>query len=94
MIDDLVRWVHPTLVPGRTFLFDLDPETARARREGSRHPDRFESEAQDFFVRVRAAYLAIAAAEPARVRVVDGAKSIAEVRNILEEEIVSLCSKE
>ena len=48
----------------------------RARGRGG--VDRIEAEADDFFERVRAAYLARAAAEPSRFRVVD-ARQPAEV---------------
>ena len=51
---------------------------ARARSRGG-EPDRIESERGEFFERVRAAYLARAAAEPERFRVVDAALPAAEV---------------
>ena len=41
--------------------------------------DRFESERAEFFERVRDAYLARAAAEPARIAVVDAGQSADEV---------------
>jgi dTMP kinase len=59
------------LEPDLTLLYDLDVETglarAKAHKQGS---DRMEEADLDFHRRVRAAYLAIAFAEPARVRVV------------------------
>jgi len=65
--------------PNRTVLLDLDPSTAleRARRrnagEGIDEAEgRFERELLDFHRRVRAGYLDLAAAEPARFRVVRG----------------------
>ena len=42
--------------------------------------DKFESERQEFFERVRAAYLERAAAEPQRFRVVDSSRPVADVR--------------
>lgn len=63
---------HPGLTPDLTLLFDAPPALARARAAGrNARPDRFEVEGAAFFARVRAAYLAIAAREPARVRLVD-----------------------
>lgn len=64
------------LVPDLTLLYDLDPRTAlermRARTGGA--ADRFEAEALAFHERVRAAYLALAGAEPLRFAVIDAAR--------------------
>ncbi|MFL5902965.1 MAG: dTMP kinase, partial [Solirubrobacteraceae bacterium] len=60
------------LAPDRTLLLRLDPAVGRARQAGrGEAPDRREPEADDFFAAIAAAYDAIAAAEPGRVRVVD-----------------------
>jgi len=72
------------LVPGLTFLLDLDPTLglARARQRGLQHcqqQDRMERELLAFHQRVRDGYRAIAAAEPARVVVVDGARGMTEI---------------
>jgi dTMP kinase len=63
------------LVPDRTLLLDLDPALAR-RRSSDRDapPDRIEQEADDFFARIASAYRALAAAEPARFRILDAAQ--------------------
>jgi dTMP kinase len=42
-------------------------------------PDRIERERDEFFERVRAAYLARAAAEPQRIRVLDASRPAADV---------------
>jgi dTMP kinase len=74
LIDQLAQTVHGTLWPNRTLLLDLPVEVGltRARRR-SAAGDRFEDEDRRFFERVRARYLALAASEPARVRVIDAA---------------------
>ena len=60
------------LAPDRTLLLRLDPAVGRARQVGrGEAPDRLEQETDDFFAAIAAAYDAIAAAEPERVRVVD-----------------------
>jgi len=89
-IETLERWVHPDLQPDRTYLFDLDPLIAAERRRAARAADRFEAEQQAFFVRVRDAYLARAAGSGARFRVVDSAKSIDDIRKILELDLSSI----
>lgn len=82
-IATLEHWVHPDLQPDRTYLFDLDPETAARRRQAVREADRFESEAVAFFQRVRDAYLARAAQAPTRFVRLDGMLPIEAIRNRL-----------
>ena len=68
------------LRPGLTLLLDLDVREGRARTSGrDLWPDRIESEQDDFFERVRAGFRRRAAAEPDRFRLVDAARSPAEV---------------
>jgi len=78
-IDALVRIVHPHRQPDLTVLLDAPVEAglARARtRSAAGGPDRFESERRDFFERVRATYLARAAREPNRFRIVDASGDV------------------
>ncbi|MBO8194889.1 dTMP kinase [Streptomyces oryzae] len=63
------RWATEGLVPHLTVLLDIAPETARERFTEA--PDRLESEPAEFHQRVRAGFLALAAADPARYLVVD-----------------------
>ena len=79
LIDRLAATVHADLWPARTLLLDLPVATGlqRARRRGG--ADRFEAQQQEFFERVRSAYLARAAADPARIRVIDAQPAEAEV---------------
>ena len=64
--------------PDLTLLLDLDPEVglARVRTRGATGPDGpgYDAAEIDFHRRVRAGYLAIARAEPGRVKVVDAAR--------------------
>ena len=77
----LERLVHPDLQPDATFLFDVDPSVALERqRAQSRSPDKFESEAGEFFRRVREAYLERARAHPRRIHVIDASGTLADVR--------------
>jgi dTMP kinase len=81
LIDALAQAVHPNLTPDCTLLLDL-PVTAglaRARSRQDEAADRFEAETAAFFEKVRAGYLAIAAAEPQRVRVIDATQPLESV---------------
>lgn len=79
-IDDLEQRLLGSLQPDRTLLFDLPVslglERAAARAAGA---DRFESERVEFFERVRACYLQLAAAEPQRFRIIDAARPLPDV---------------
>jgi dTMP kinase len=78
-IAELERWVQGDLRPHLTLLFDVPPQVGRERRQHRGAADRFERERDDFFDRVRNAYLAAAAREPGRIRVVDASRPEAEV---------------
>ena len=81
----LERLVHPGLQPDATFLFDLDPAIAYGRqRARSRNPDKFESEQEDFFRRVREAYLERAREHSRRFHLIDASGTPGEVRDRLE----------
>ncbi len=88
-IAELERFVHDDCRPDLTILFDVPPAVSRERLERAlaegRELDKFEVEREDFFLRVRATYLARAAAEPARFRVVDSAQSREQVGAALVE---------
>lgn len=89
-LETLARWVLGPLKPDLTLLFDAPVEVAMQRlRANTPNPDRFEQEQQDFFERVRSAYLQIAANEPNRVRIIDARQTLDEIKNILEKEIAT-----
>jgi dTMP kinase len=79
------------LVPDRTVLLRVDLETGRAR-QGARgsEPDRLEREDSEFFAAVARAYEEIAAADPARVRVVDASGSPEAVRALVADAVSDL----
>ena len=63
------------LAPDRTLLLRLDPAQARGRLAGrDETADRLEAEPDAFFTTIAAAYDALAAAEPARIAVIDAAQ--------------------
>lgn len=79
-LEALEQWVHGDLQPDLTLLFDVPTEIAAARLANAREPDRFEREQGEFHARVRAAYLRRAASHPLRIRVIDGSRTLDEVR--------------
>lgn len=87
-LGQLSYWVLGSLKPDLTLLFDAPVEVAMARlRANTPNPDRFEQEQQDFFVRVRDAYLKLAAAEPQRIHVVDARQQPNQIHKLLEDVI-------
>jgi len=90
LIRNLAQSVHPGLAPDQTLVFDCPYDVSRNRLSASgRKLDRFEAEEQAFFERVRAAYRALAAAEPGRVRIIDGSQAPWEVKAEVEKYILS-----
>jgi dTMP kinase len=81
-IQSLESLVQGDLRPDLTLLLDLPVEVGLRRaaaRRGREAPDRFELEGSEFFQRVRARFLALAAQHPERIRVVDADRPLAEV---------------
>jgi len=77
MLENLVQG---EIRPGLTILLDGSFELSVQRRSGRTETDRFEQEHLDFFERVRAGYLAIAAAHPKRVKVVNADQPLLQVQ--------------
>lgn len=82
-IAGLEAMVQGDLKPGLTLLLDIPVAQGMARAEARAEKDRFESEQQEFFERVRAVYRERAAAEPGRFRVIDASRPIPEVQAAL-----------
>ncbi len=71
--------VHSNFDPDITFLLDAPLNVIRSRRKLNVN-DRFESESDVFFNKVRNGYLEIAERFPERVRVIDASKPIEDVQ--------------
>lgn len=90
-IRDLSLWATEGLLPDLTVLLDLDPEAARARLDAADKPfDRLEAERDEFHARVRAEYLALAAAEPERFLVLDASLPAAEIAGAVRARVTAL----
>jgi dTMP kinase len=83
-VGELERWVQGDFQPDLTLLFDLPVAVSTQRLAGARNPDRFEKEGEDFFNRIRNAYLARAEQFPQRFRVIDSGKTIPEIQAELQ----------
>ena len=84
LIEELARLVHGDCNPDLTLLFDVPSAVSRERLDRvaarGRALDKFEREERSFFDRVRDCYLARAAAEPTRFRVIDSTRPVVDVR--------------
>ncbi len=85
------QWVQRGLQPDLTLLFDLSPEVSRQRLHGARGTDRFEQEQDDFYGRVREAYLRRAREAPSRIRVIDASQSVVQIQQLLTQLAGTLC---
>jgi dTMP kinase len=98
LLHHLNRLADGGVRPDITFLLDcpvklgLSRTNKRQSESGQPREDRFEREKIEFHDKVRAGFLEMAQAEPARFRVIDASRSIEEVwldiQNIAEKEIL------
>lgn len=91
-IREVTRIAVGTLVPDRTFLLDVPVEIGLARSgwRAEAKWDRFEADATDLHVRVRDAYLRLAAAEPRRFVVIRADRDEAQVASDIRREVDAL----
>ncbi|QLG87482.1 dTMP kinase [Chitinibacter bivalviorum] len=83
----LEQWVQGRsegfIEPDLTLIFDVPLDVSQARMANSRVLDRFEREQAQFHANVRAAYLARAAQNPQRIKVIDANRSIEAIQQEL-----------
>ena len=100
LLGELNRLASDAMAPDLTIVLDLPVETGlertRARAKGTgRGSDRFEGEHAEFHRKVRSGFLAIAAAEPARVVVIDADRAVAivseDIRRTVQELLTRRC---
>ena len=89
LLDALRAEIQKGLEPDLTLLLDAPLEVG-ASRIGDRKPDHFEREQRPFFERVRAAYLALAAQYPERIKIVDAAMPLPQVQSQIETQVAAL----
>jgi dTMP kinase len=93
-INTLADWVQEDLRPDLTLLLDAPAEVGMQRAEQRGAADRLESEQGDFYRRVREGYLALAAAEPERFRIVDAGQPLQAVQAEIERLLNTLLADE
>lgn len=84
VIESLESLVQGELRPDLTVVLDIDVETGLQRAGQRAELDRFESEAVEFFHRVRAGYHARIASAPERYRVINAGQTLPEVKRDIE----------
>lgn len=89
-IATLEAFVLGDLEPDLTLVFDLPVEIGLARAARRDALDRFEQEQRAFFEAVRQTYLDRAQAVPARYRLIDASRSLAEVQAELRALVATL----
>jgi dTMP kinase len=86
LIQEIVQLATEGLQPDLTLLFDLSVAESAVRtrkRFAAKHSDRLDSEDAAFHTRVREGYVAIAKANPDRVRLIDARGSVQETHRIV-----------
>ncbi len=83
-LDALERWVQEGFQPDLTLYLDVTVESGRKRTSAIKPADRFEKERDEFFQRVRDAYLERARRFPQRIRVIDANQPLEEVKQSME----------
>jgi dTMP kinase len=87
----LSLWAAEGLLPDLTVLLDLEPAVARTRLEAEDKPfDRLEAEEEAFHARVRAEFLALAAADPERFLVLDASLPAGELTEAIRARLTAL----
>ncbi|MBO1753735.1 dTMP kinase [Allobranchiibius sp. CTAmp26] len=91
-VAEVSRWATEGLVPDVTILLDLDPAVGLHRRGPG--GDRLEQEEAEFHERVRAGFLALAAAESHRYLVVDATLPPEEVAALVRDRVAPMVERQ
>jgi dTMP kinase len=74
MVEGLNAFAVGDCIPDVTFVLDIDATSAKSRMQEPRRQDRMEQEPDEFYDRVRQAYRDLAAREPNRIVLINGAR--------------------
>lgn len=86
-IADLESWVQGDLRPDLTIILDAPVDVGRERAGKRSAPDRIEKEKNDFFERVRNAYLDLAKQHPDRICTVDASLTLEQVQQQIKQQL-------
>ena len=81
-VRDISRIASQGIVPDLTFLLDVPPEVGLSRKQNTA-TDRFDKEDRIFHQKVRDGFLALAAAEPQRWKIIDSTLSKKEISDLI-----------
>jgi dTMP kinase len=87
-ISELENWVQGDLRPDLTIILDAPVEIGRARAGSRSAPDRIEKEQDDFFQRVRNAYIELANNYPQRICLIDASVDLDAVQQQIHEQLI------
>ncbi|MDA3869993.1 MAG: dTMP kinase [Gammaproteobacteria bacterium] len=86
-IAELEKLVQGDLRPDLSIILDAPVEVGRERAGQRSAPDRIEQEKNDFFERVRSAYLDLAGRHPERICTVDANQPLAQVQQQIQQQL-------
>ena len=89
-VEQVARWATHDLRPHLTVVLDVAPEQGLGRFEGR---DRIEGESLEFHHRVRAAFVAMAEADPDHYLVVDARRPVAEIAELVLDRVTPLLDR-
>jgi dTMP kinase len=90
MIERLNAFAVGDCAPDITFVLDVDAATAESRMQHElRKADRMEQQPAEFYQRVREGYRELAAQEPERIVLIDGARDADEIETEIWETVCS-----
>ena len=93
LIKNLLDFATGGLKPDLTFLLDVDPEVGlRRRQDGGGEWNRLDAYQLQYHQRVRLGYLKMAAAEPARWRIIDASQPPDMVKSRIQEVLLLFLS--
>jgi len=87
-IRNLEQWVQGDLRPDLTIILDAPVAVGRARAGRRSEPDRIETEKDDFFQRVREAYIELAHLHPQRICLIDASVELKQVQKQIREKLI------
>ena len=88
-IAQLEQWVQGDLRPDLTVILDAPVAVGRERAGKRSAPDRIEKEKDDFFQRVREAYISLAEQHPNRMCLIDASLTLAQVQSQISDVLKS-----